>query len=214
MYQIITGLLFYAFSIVTIVAAIMVISMRNPVHSVLSLIVSFFAASGLFILVGAEFIAMVLVIVYVGAVAVLFLFVIMMLDIDIVELRKGFLKHLPFVILVSLIIFVDLYLVIMQSVYNMQGVNNIAFPIPDLSQISNTHAIGKILYTNYFYPFQIAGLILFIAMISCIVLTLRYKHGIRKQNIMQQISRKRSDSIELVKIKLGTGIGGNDESGK
>lgn len=210
MYQIITGLLFYGFSIITVVAAIMVISMRNPVHSVLSLIVSFFAASGLFILIGAEFIAMMLVIVYVGAVAVLFLFVIMMLNIDIVELRKGFLKHLPFAILISVIIFIDLYLIITQSISNTQRVRNIAFPIPDLAQMSNTHAIGKILYTDYFYPFQIAGLILFIAMIGCIVLTLRYKQGIRKQNIAHQISRKRSDSIELVQIKLGAGID-NDE---
>ncbi|MFV9875965.1 MAG: NADH-quinone oxidoreductase subunit J [Rickettsiales endosymbiont of Dermacentor nuttalli] len=214
MYQIITGLLFYAFSIVTIVSAIMVVSMRNPVHSVLALIVSFFAASGLFILVGAEFVAMILIIVYVGAVAVLFLFVIMMLNIDIVELGKGFLKHLPFAILISLIILVDLYLVITHSISNMQHGYDVAFPIPDPSKVTNTHAIGKILYTDYFYPFQIAGLILFVAMISCIVLTVRYKHGIRRQNIAKQLLRKRNDAIELVEIKLGAGVGDNGKSRK
>ena len=195
---------FYAFAFVTIAAAVMVVSSRNPVHSVLYLILAFFNAAGLFVLIGAEFIAMILVVVYVGAVAVLFLFVVMMLDINFVELRQGFMQYLPIGALLGLILLVELFFVIGIWSFSEDG-SMLAAVIP-IQNITNTHALGNVLYTKYVYLFQAAGLILLIAMIGAIVLTLRSRLGVRKQKIADQLSRRSEDVLDVVKVKEGEGV--------
>ena len=195
---------FYAFAFVTIAAAVMVVSSRNPVHSVLYLILAFFNAAGLFVLIGAEFIAMILVVVYVGAVAVLFLFVVMMLDINFVELRQGFMQYLPIGALLGLILLVELFFVIGIWSFSEDG-SMLAAVIP-IQNITNTHALGNVLYTKYVYLFQAAGLILLIAMIGAIVLTLRSRPGVRKQKIADQLSRRSEDVLDVVKVKEGEGV--------
>ena len=195
---------FYAFAFVTIAAGVMVVSSRNPVHSVLYLILAFFNAAGLFVLIGAEFIAMILVVVYVGAVAVLFLFVVMMLDINFVELRQGFMQYLPIGALLGLILLVELFFVIGIWSFSEDG-NMLAAVIP-IQNISNTQALGNVLYTKYVYLFQAAGLILLIAMIGAIVLTLRSRPGVRKQKIADQLSRRSEDVLDVVKVKEGEGV--------
>jgi len=197
---------FYAFSAVTIAAAVMVISARNPVHSVLFLILAFFNAAGLFVLMGAEFIAMILVIVYVGAVAVLFLFVVMMLDINFVELRQGFLQYLPIGGLVGLVLLAELVLVLGSWVIAPDTASRASAPAPAAAEVTNTHAIGRVLYTDYIYLFQAAGLILLIAMIGAIVLTLRSRNGVKRQNISSQVSRTREESVEIRHIEPGSGV--------
>ncbi|MEC7464147.1 MAG: NADH-quinone oxidoreductase subunit J [Pseudomonadota bacterium] len=197
---------FYAFSAVTIAAAVMVISARNPVHSVLFLILAFFNAAGLFVLMGAEFIAMILVIVYVGAVAVLFLFVVMMLDINFVELRQGFLQYLPIGGLVGLVLLAELVLVLGSWVIAPDTASRASAPVPAAAEVTNTHAIGRVLYTDYIYLFQAAGLILLIAMIGAIVLTLRSRNGVKRQNISSQVSRTREESVEIRHIEPGSGV--------
>ena len=197
---------FYAFSAVTIAAAVMVISARNPVHSVLFLILAFFNAAGLFVLMGAEFIAMILVIVYVGAVAVLFLFVVMMLDINFVELRQGFLQYLPIGGLVGLVLLAELVLVLGSWVIAPDTASRASAPVPAAAELTNTHAIGRVLYTDYIYLFQAAGLILLIAMIGAIVLTLRSRNGVKRQNISSQVSRTREESVEIRHIEPGSGV--------
>ena len=197
---------FYAFSAVTIAAAVMVISARNPVHSVLFLILAFFNAAGLFVLMGAEFIAMILVIVYVGAVAVLFLFVVMMLDINFVELRQGFLQYLPIGGLVGLVLLAELVLVLGSWVIAPDTASRASAPVPAVAEVTNTHAIGRVLYTDYIYLFQAAGLILLIAMIGAIVLTLRSRNGVKRQNISSQVSRTREESVEIRNIEPGRGV--------
>ena len=197
---------FYAFSAVTIAAAVMVISARNPVHSVLFLILAFFNAAGLFVLMGAEFIAMILVIVYVGAVAVLFLFVVMMLDINFVELRQGFLQYLPIGGLVGLVLLAELVLVLGSWVIAPDTASRASAPVPAAAEVTNTHAIGQVLYTDYIYLFQAAGLILLIAMIGAIVLTLRSRNGVKRQNISSQVSRTREESVEIRHIEPGRGV--------
>ena len=197
---------FYAFAAVTIAAAVMVISARNPVHSVLFLILAFFNAAGLFVLMGAEFIAMILVIVYVGAVAVLFLFVVMMLDINFVELRQGFLQYLPIGGLVGLVLLAELVLVLGSWVIAPDTASRMSAPVPATAEITNTHAIGRVLYTDYIYLFQAAGLILLIAMIGAIVLTLRSRNGVKRQNISSQVSRTREESVEIRHIEPGSGV--------
>ena len=197
---------FYAFSAVTIAAAVMVISARNPVHSVLFLILAFFNAAGLFVLMGAEFIAMILVIVYVGAVAVLFLFVVMMLDINFVELRQGFLQYLPIGGLVGLVLLAELVLVLGSWVIAPDTASRASAPVPAAAELTNTHAIGRVLYTEYIYLFQAAGLILLIAMIGAIVLTLRSRNGVKRQNISSQVSRTREESVEIRHIEPGSGV--------
>ena len=197
---------FYAFSAVTIAAAVMVISARNPVHSVLFLILTFFNAAGLFVLMGAEFIAMILVIVYVGAVAVLFLFVVMMLDINFVELRQGFLQYLPIGGLVGLVLMAELVLVLGSWVIAPDTASRASAPVPAATEVTNTHAIGQVLYTDYIYLFQAAGLILLVAMIGAIVLTLRSRDGVKRQNISSQISRTREESVEIRHIEPGSGV--------
>lgn len=195
-------LMFYGFALVTIVAAFMVISFKNPVHSVLSLILAFFSSAWLFLMLGAEFIAMVLVIVYVGAVAVLFLFVVMMMDINFAQLKQGFLNYLPAAVIVALIVLVELSAVM----YFSTNGSGMAMSIPKSTSVSNTHAIGMVLYTDYFLPFQISGLILLVAMIGAIVLTLRHREGVKRQKASKQFKRSRKESVEVVKVQTGKGV--------
>jgi len=203
---IIEAVCFYAFAGVLIASGVMVIASRNPVHSVLFLILAFFNAAGLFVLLGAEFLAMILVIVYVGAVAVLFLFVVMMLDINFVELRQGFLQYLPVGALIGLILLVELVLVFGAWTVAPDIAAAAAAPTPPLAQASNTAALGGLLYTRYIYPFEAAGLILLVAMIGAIVLTLRAREGVRRQKIATQVGRSRADAIEIVKVRPRQGV--------
>ncbi len=204
--MIIQALAFYLFAAVAVASALMVITARNPVHSVLFLILTFFNAAGLFVLMGAEFLAMILVIVYVGAVAVLFMFVVMMLDIDFVELRQGFLNYLPAGGLIGFILALELILVMGANSVAPAAAGSGASPTPDLTQVTNTEALGRILYTDYVYLFQAAGLILLVAMIGAIVLTLRTREGVRRQNIAEQIARTPALGMELKDVKPGQGI--------
>ena len=204
--MILQAIAFYVFAAVAVAAGVMVISARNPVHSVLFLILAFFNAAALFVLMGAEFLAMILVIVYVGAVAVLFLFVVMMLDINFVELRQGFLVYLPAGALVGLIMLVELFLVLGSWVAAPEINAMAAAPTPAVAEVSNTHALGELIYTRYVYLFQAAGMILLVAMIGAIVLTHRVREGVRKQKISDQVSRRREDSVELKKVTPRGGI--------
>lgn len=202
--MIIQAIAFYLFSAIAIASGVMVIAARNPVHSVLFLILAFFNAAGLFVLLGAEFLAMILVIVYVGAVAVLFLFVVMMLDINFVELRQGFLQYLPVGALIGCILLVELVAVIgyWTLVPNVTAV----IAAPAAVGVTNTQAIGALLYTRYAYAFQAAGLVLLIAMIGAIVLTLRAREGVRRQDTSTQLYRPRAASVEVVKVEVGKGV--------
>jgi|TARA_B100000686_G_scaffold138136_1_gene145521 NADH-quinone oxidoreductase subunit J len=202
---IIQTLAFYLFSAVTVFAAVMVISSKNPVHSVLFLILAFFNSAGLFVLLGAEFLAMILVVVYVGAVAVLFMFVVMMLDINIAELKHGFLQYLPLGGVVGLILLLELILSLGGFIISSQSQSSIAAPRPNANEVTNTEAIGNLIYTNYIYFFQAAGLILLVAMIGAIVLTHRSRENVRKQNISDQINRRPQDTIEIKKVTTGSG---------
>jgi NADH-quinone oxidoreductase subunit J len=204
--MIIQTIAFYAFAAVTLVSAFMVIAARNPVHSVLYLILAFFNSAALFLLMGAEFIAMILVIVYVGAVAVLFLFVVMMLDINVAELRQGFLRYLPIGAAVGLVLFAELMLALGVWVISPAVSGTVAANQAALARISNTGAIGRILYTNYFFLFQAAGVVLLVAMIGAIVLTLRQRAGVRRQRVAEQIARRREEAITVVKVPVGGGI--------
>jgi len=203
---IIQTLAFYLFSAVTVFAAVMVISSKNPVHSVLFLILAFFNSAGLFVLLGAEFLAMILVVVYVGAVAVLFMFVVMMLDINIAELKHGFLQYLPLGGVVGLILLLELILSLGGFIISSQSQSSIAAPRPNINEVTNTEAIGNLIYTNYIYFFQAAGLILLVAMIGAIVLTHRSRENVRKQNISDQINRRPQDTIEIKKVTTGSGV--------
>jgi NADH-quinone oxidoreductase subunit J len=198
---------FYLFACTCVASGVMVVSSRNPVHSVLFLILAFFNAAGLFVLMGAEFLAMILVIVYVGAVAVLFLFVVMMLDINFVELRKGALQYLPVGLLVGFILAAELLFVIGAWVIGPDAAASArAAPTPAAADMSNTAAIGKILYTQYLYLFEVSGLVLLVAMIGAIVLTLRHRPGVRRQKISVQNERQRSRTLEIVKVTSGEGV--------
>ncbi len=204
--MIVQALTFYLLAGVTLASGVMVISARNPVHSVLFLILAFFSSAGLFVLMGAEFLAMIMVIVYVGAVAVLFLFVVMMLDINFAELRQGFLQYLPVGGLVGLIMLVELLLVLGGWVIQPQATAVAAAPTPVIANVSNTEALGSLLYTRYVYLFQAAGMVLLIAMVGAIVLTLRTRSGVRKQSISRQVSRRRDDAVEVKEVAPGSGI--------
>lgn len=199
-------ILFYVFSVMVAGGALMVISSKNPVHSVLFLIFAFFNAAGLFVLIGAEYIAMTLVIVYVGAVAVLFLFVVMMLDINFTELRQGFLRYLPMGLTVAGLVLVEFLFVFYATLQKPMAMAAARHAITDTAHVTNTQAIGNVLYTYYLYPFQMAGVILLIAMIGAIVLTLRQRPGVRRQKISAQVSRRREDSVAIVQVKSGEGI--------
>lgn len=197
---------FYMFAGIAVASAVMVISARNPVHSVLFLILTFFNAAGLFVLLGAEFLAMILVIVYVGAVAVLFMFVVMMLDINFVELRQGFLQYLPIGGLVGFILLAELVMVLGGWVFADGIALSLAAPTPAPDAVSNTHALGNILYTDYLYLFEAAGIVLLVAMIGAIVLTHRHRPGVRKQVIADQLARHPKDTIEMRTVEPGKGI--------
>jgi len=202
----IQALAFYMFAAIAVASAVMVISARNPVHSVLFLILAFFNAAGLFVLLGAEFLAMILVIVYVGAVAVLFMFVVMMLDINFVELRQGFLQYLPIGGLIGLILLVELVMVLGSWGFAGTVSHSLAAPTPAPDAVTNTHALGNILYTDYLYLFQAAGLVLLVAMIGSIVLTHRSRPGVHKQVIVNQLARHPKDTIEMHSVEPGKGI--------
>ena len=204
--MIVQTIVFYVLAITTVAAAVMVIAARNPVHSVLFLILAFFNSAGLFVLLGAEFLAMILVIVYVGAVAVLFLFVVMMLDINFVELRQGFLQYLPIGGVIGLILLIELIMLVGSEAVAPELAGTAAAPIPPIEDTSNTRALGEILYTRYIYGFQAAGMILFCAMVGAIVLTLRARTGVRKQRVAAQIGRRREDAVELKKVAPRGGI--------
>jgi NADH-quinone oxidoreductase subunit J len=204
--MILPALFFYLFAGVCIASAFMVISARNPVHSVLFLILAFVNAAGLFLLMGAEFLAMILIIVYVGAVAVLFLFVVMMLDVDFAELRQGFLQYLPVGAVVGAIFLAELILVVGTWTIAPSIPQAITSPIPPMNQITNTEALGLVLYTRYVYFFQLAGMVLLVAMVGAIVLTLRHKVNVKRQNISVQVGRRREESIEIVKVRPGQGL--------
>jgi NADH-quinone oxidoreductase subunit J len=201
--MIVQQLVFYLLSAIAIASGVMVISAKNPVHSVLFLILAFFNAAGLFILIGAEFLAMVLVVVYVGAVAVLFLFVVMMLNINFVRMREGFLQYLPVGALIGIILLAELVLVFGTWALATET-TVLERPVP--VAISNTEALGNLLYTEYFYLFQAAGLILLIAIIGAITLTLRSRPGVRRQNIGTQVNRRVEDAIEIRKVQPGSGV--------
>ena len=195
---------FYVFSIIAIASALMVISARNPVHAVLFLILVFVNAAGLFMLAGAEFLALILIVVYVGAVAVLFLFVVMMLDVDFAELRQGLLQYAPIGVVVGLVLLLELLLVAGSFVVSPEVTSAAVLPID--SAIDNTRALGQVLYTRYVYLFQGAGAVLLVAMIGAIVLTLRHKPNIKRQDPVKQVGRKVSETLEVVKVKSGQGL--------
>ena len=205
--MIVAAFFFYLFACICVASAVMVISSRNPVHSVLWLILAFVNAAGLFVLLGAEFLAFILIIVYVGAVAVLFLFVIMMLDVDFAELKQGVLQYLPFGLLVGGIVLAELLLVVGSWVIGAEVPAARAVPIT--TSISNTQALGLVLYTRYVYFFEAAGMILLVAMVGAIVLTLQHKVRVRRQSIPQQNARTPATAIEVIKVRTGQGLGSN-----
>ncbi|MFY8139503.1 MAG: NADH-quinone oxidoreductase subunit J [Caulobacter sp.] len=196
---------FYLMATVTILSGLAVVFARNPVHSVLFLITAFFSAAGLFVLIGAEFLAMLLIVVYVGAVAVLFLFVVMMLDVDFSQLREGFARYLPIGLLVAGILTVEMVMIAVNVAVNGAAAKN-ALPQTSLPDVTNTETIGRVLYTDYVYVFQAAGLVLLVAMIGAIVLTLRHKPGIKRQSIPAQNARTPKTGMTIVDIKPGEGI--------
>jgi NADH-quinone oxidoreductase subunit J len=202
---IVQAIMFYVFAALAVASGVMVVSSRNPVHSVLFLILAFFNAAGLFVLIGAEFLAMILVIVYVGAVAVLFLFVVMMLDIDFAQLRSGFVRYLPIGALIGFILLAELVLVIGSWVVAPGVPSAAAGSAAGGVALTNTRALGDILYTRYLFAFQAAGLILLVAMVGAIVLTLRHRADVRRQSIAAQLARTRAQTVEVVKVPVGGG---------
>ncbi|MFD1251968.1 MULTISPECIES: NADH-quinone oxidoreductase subunit J [Devosia] len=195
---------FYVFSAIAVASAFMVISSRNPVHSVLFLILTFVNAAGLFMLTGAEFLALLLIVVYVGAVAVLFLFVVMMLDIDFAELKSGLLQYAPIGILVGAILLLELLLVAGSAMISPDIAGGSALPIDNTME--NTRQLGNVLYTRYVFLFQGAGAVLLVAMIGAIVLTLRHKTNAKRQNPVDQVARKAGETLKVVKVKSGQGL--------
>jgi NADH-quinone oxidoreductase subunit J len=195
---------FYVFGTIAVASAFMVISSRNPVHSVLFLILTFVNAAGLFMLAGAEFLALILIVVYVGAVAVLFLFVVMMLDVDFAELRKGFLQYMPIGLVVGVILLLELLLVAGTWVVAPEVAAGSVVPID--AGVGNTRALGQVLYTRYVYLFEGAGLVLLVAMIGAIVLTLKHKPNVKRQDITAQVARSPKTAIEVIKVKSGQGL--------
>ena len=196
------AIFFWIFSVVLIGSALSVVLAKNPVHSVLFLILAFVNASGLFIMMGAEFLGMLLIVVYVGAVAVLFLFVVMLLDVDFTEFRQGFVQYLPIGGLIALCVALEL------GYASLRWTNSptAAAAASPAGMISNTHALGRVLYTQYFFFFQAAGLILLTAMIGTIVLTLRHKVGVKRQNIADQVARTPATAVELRKVVSRAGL--------
>jgi NADH-quinone oxidoreductase subunit J len=196
---------FYLLAAVTVISGFLVITARNPVHSVLFLIMAFFTAAGLFVMLGAEFLAMLLIVVYVGAVAVLFLFVVMMLDVDFTQLRESFARYLPIGMAVGGVLAVEMVMVAVTVAANGAAGKNAA-PAAPVADLPNAEAIGRVLYTDYIYFFQAAGLVLLVAMIGAIVLTLRHRPGVRRQNIGDQVARTPASGMKIVQIKSGEGL--------
>ena len=196
---------FYVLATIAVISAFAVIAARNPVHSVLFLILTFFTSAGLFVLLGAEFLAMLLVVVYVGAVAVLFLFVVMMLDVDFAELKQGFLSYMPIGALIAFALAGELFLV--AGAATSSNGAPIALSPEQANEVTNAEAIGRVLYTDYLLVFQMAGLVLFVAMVGAIVLTLRHRAGVKKQDIAAQVGRRRSEAVELKDVRPGQGLG-------
>ncbi len=203
--MIMQALAFYLFAGTLLISAFMVITARNPVHSVLFLILAFFNSAGLFILLGAEFIALIMLIVYVGAVAVLFLFVVMMLDINFADLRKGAMQYVPIGMIIGAVLMTELVIVYGTWMFAPGHEANLAAPLERFGELTNTEALGHLLYTDYVYAFQIAGLILFVAMVGAIVLTHRERPGVRRQSVAQQHARKIEDVLEIQKVTPRTG---------
>ncbi len=201
----VAALCFYLFASVAVVSGVMVVTARNPVHAVLFLILAFFNSAGLFVLIGAEYLAMALVVVYVGAVAVLFLFVVMMLDVNFQELRAGAARYISIGAVVGLALLAELSLVLGGAAYGAANVRGGALPTPPADKVENVRALGQILYTDLFVLFQISGLILLVAMIGAIVLTLRSRPGVRRQRISDQLERTPEKAIEVVKVPIGGG---------
>ena len=201
--MIIQTIMFYVLAVGTVGAGVMVIASRNPVHSVLFLILAFFNSAGLFVMLGAEFLAMILIIVYVGAVAVLFLFVVMMLDINFAELRAGFLQYLPIGGVIGIILLAELVMVFASGVIEIEVPTNVASPTPPPDEVTNTQALGDVLYTRYAYLFQGAGFILLIAMVGAIVLTHRRRTDVRRQRIADQVARDPKAAVRLTDIEPG-----------
>ena len=197
---------FYIFAATCVASGFMVIAARNPVHSVLFLILAFVSSAGLFVLMGAEFLAMILVVVYVGAVAVLFLFVVMMLDVDFAELRQGFLQYLPVGALIGVIFLIELLLVVGAWTIDPSMIHAPTAAAPAAETLTNTEAIGRVLYTQYVYYFQAAGVVLLVAMIGAIVLTLRERPGVRRQDISKQVRRTQEDAVEVRKVPFRQGV--------
>lgn len=197
---------FYLFAFIMIASAVMVVAARNPVHSVLFLILAFFNAAALFLLTGAEFLAMILLVVYVGAVAVLFLFVVMMLDVDFAELRQGALQYVPVGALIGVIVLVELVAVFVSSHFSALQTLHAVQPVPDIARRSNTQALGDVLYTDYVFYFEIAGFVLLVAMIGAIVLTLHHKAGVKRQSVSQQVARRPETAIAIKKVESNKGI--------
>ena len=204
---------FYVFAGIAVLSAVMVVSSKNPVHSVLFLISVFIAAAGLFVLMGAEYLAMLLIVVYVGAVAVLFLFVVMMLDVNFVEMKQGFLQYLPLGGALALVVVFELILVVSVWAFPSDAELARAHPAPTAAETGldpdapgNIEALGLILYTDYVHYFQIAGIVLLVAMVGAIVLTFRTREGVRKQDPARQVARRREEGVELVDVKSGQGL--------
>jgi NADH-quinone oxidoreductase subunit J len=197
---------FYMFAVITVLSGLMVTLSRNPVHSVLWLILAFLSTAGLFVLLGAEFVAMLLVIVYVGAVAVLFLFVVMMLDIDFAELKGELARYMPLGLLIGVVLLMQVAIGV--GVWTVadgsQGLRQAVAPAP--AEMENTRALGMLIYDRYFLPFQLAGLILLVAMIGAILLTLRHRRDIKRQNVLQQMWRDPAKAMELKDVKPGQGL--------
>jgi NADH-quinone oxidoreductase subunit J len=204
--MVLQALAFYVFAFIVMASAAMVVVSRNPVYSVLFLILAFFNAAALFLLIGAEFIAMILIIVYVGAVAVLFLFVVMMLDINLTALREGFLKYLPVGAMIGIVLFAEILFGLGVLGGNTATLIGVGKTVPQVLAIDNTRAIGRVLYTQYFYLFQVAGLVLLVAMIGAIVLTLRRRPGVRRQRISEQLYRPTDEVMTVVKVPTRGGV--------
>ncbi|SEA21519.1 NADH-quinone oxidoreductase subunit J [Rubrimonas cliftonensis] len=202
----IAALAFYVFAAVAVASGLMVTLARNPVHSVLWLILAFFSTAGLFVLLGAEFVAMLLVIVYVGAVAVLFLFVVMMLDVDFAALKSGFVENMPFGLLIGAVLLTEIVLAVGVWQFGDAAVASRAAVSPTPDEVSNTVALGRLIYDDYLHLFQLAGMVLFVAMVGAIVLTLRKREGVKRQDVLAQMYRTREQSVELRDVKPGQGV--------
>jgi NADH-quinone oxidoreductase subunit J len=204
-----TGIAFYLLAAVAVAGGLMVVTAKNPVHSVLWLILTFFSSAGLFVLLGAEFLAMLLVVVYVGAVAVLFLFVVMMLDVDFVRLREGYARYLPLAAIVAGILLAEMIMISLVVAQGGAAADAVA-PAVAAEGMSNVEAIGRVLYTDYVYIFQAAGIVLLIAMIGAIVLTLRHKPNIKRQKPHDQVNRDRKTAVEVKGAATGAGVSAED----